>query len=101
LLDGKVYKPIWDYGTLVVWSVIVIQRDNLLLCLRNKATLGITGLPRVGVQILLVNWHLDVDSSYPPGARAGKGAAVLRIKRNVNWVKYVVRQYGPYLLREK
>ena len=65
-----------------------------------KATLGITGLLRVGVLILLEYWHLDVDSSYPPGVSAGKGAAVLRIKWNVSWVKYVVKQYGFYLLRD-
>lgn len=45
-------------------------------------------------------WHLDVDSDYPPGAEAGKGTAVRRLKINASWVKYVVRQYGPYLLWE-
>lgn len=29
-----------------------------------------------------------VDSSYPPGALAGKGSAVRRLKRYVSWVKY-------------
>ena len=45
-------------------------------------------------------WHLDVDSTYPPGAGAGKGSAVRRVKGHASWVKYVVRQYGPYLLWE-
>lgn len=27
-----------------------------------------------------------VDSSYPPGALAGKGSAVRRLKRYVSWV---------------
>ena len=43
-------------------------------------------------------WHLDVDSNYPPGEGARKGTAVRRLKINASWVKYVVRQYGPYLL---
>jgi len=43
-------------------------------------------------------WHLDVDSSYPPGENSRKGSAVRRVKRYVSWVKYAVRQYGPYLL---
>ena len=43
-------------------------------------------------------WHLDVDSDYPPGVEARKGSAVRRLKINASWVKYVVRQYGPYLL---
>ena len=45
-------------------------------------------------------WHLDVDSDYPPGVGARKGMAVRRLKINASWVKYVVRQYGPYLLWE-
>ena len=45
-------------------------------------------------------WHLDVDSNYPPGVGARKGTAVRRIIINASWVKYVVRQYGPYLLWE-
>lgn len=43
-------------------------------------------------------WHLDVDSDYPPGEGARKGTAVRRLKINASWVKYVVRQYGYYLL---
>lgn len=39
-----------------------------------------------------------VDSSYPPGALAGKGSAVRRLKRYVSWVQYDVSQYGLYPL---
>lgn len=46
-------------------------------------------------------WHLDVDSSYPGGAIAPKGSAVRRVKWYVSWVKYVVKQYGSYLLMGK
>jgi hypothetical protein len=45
-------------------------------------------------------WHLDVDSSHPGGVGAPKGSAVRRVKWYVSWVKYVVRQYGSYLLME-
>jgi len=54
----------------------------------------------VRVHIDRRDWHLDVDSSYPGGAVAAKGSAVRRVKRYVSWVKYVVRQYGFYLLWE-
>jgi len=54
----------------------------------------------MGVLILFLVWHLDVDSAYPAGVRASKGASVLRKKGYVSWVQYVVRQYGPYVLRE-
>jgi len=33
-------------------------------------------------------------------ARVMKGTTVRRIKSYTSWVKYVVRQYGFYLLRE-
>jgi len=39
-----------------------------------------------------------VDSSYPPGALAGKGSAVRRLKGYVSWVQYDVSQYGLYPL---
>jgi hypothetical protein len=54
----------------------------------------------VRARIEYIVWHLDVDSNLPPGAGARKGMAVRRIRINASWVKYVVRQYGPYLLWE-
>jgi hypothetical protein len=55
-------------------------------------------VPKARIEYIV--WHLDVDSNFPPGAGAGKGMAVRRIRINASWVKYVVRQYGPYLLWE-
>jgi len=52
------------------------------------------------VHIDSLDWHLDVDSSYPGTAKGPKGSAVRRVKRYVSWVKYGVSQYGPYLLME-
>jgi hypothetical protein len=68
--------------------------------LTNIATLGITGLYHERVQIGRGSWHLDVDSTYPPGVEARKGPAVRRIKGYVSWVKYDVSQYGSYPLGE-
>jgi hypothetical protein len=67
---------------------------------RIKATLGITGWSISRVHIDRLVWHLDVDSSHPGGVGAPKGSAVRRVKWYVSWVKYVVRQYGSYLLME-
>ena len=68
---------------------------------RIKATPGITGLfgPRVHIDDQV--WHLDVGSSYPGAGVGPKGLAVRQLKGYVIWVQYVVRQYGPYLLRVK
>jgi hypothetical protein len=44
--------------------------------------------------------HLDVGSSFPGVVSDAKGAAVLRIIRNVSWVHTVVRQVGFYLLND-
>lgn len=52
----------------------------------------------MGVPILFMVRHLDVGFSYPPVAGDRKGAAVLRIKRNMSWVQYGASQYGPYVL---
>jgi len=65
---------------------------------RIKVTLGITGLSISRVHIDRLVWHLDVDSSHPGCVVAPKGSAVRRVKWYVSWVKYVVRQYGSYLL---
>ena len=46
-----------------------------------------------------MDWHLDVDSSYPGAVLGSKGAAVLRLRGNVSWVHTAVRQVGPYLLK--
>ena len=66
---------------------------------RIKATPGITGLSPPRVHIDGEVWHLDVGSSHPPAEVGGKGWSVRPLKRYVSWVQYVVRQYGPYLLR--
>jgi len=65
---------------------------------RIKVTPGITGLSTSRVHIDGLDWHLDVDSSYPGAVVGAKGPAVRRIKWYVSWVKYVVRQYGFYPL---
>ena len=52
-----------------------------------KVTLGITGLSFARVHIVQTVWHLDVDSSHPPGVVAWKGSAVRRLKRYASWVK--------------
>ena len=66
---------------------------------RIKGTPGITGLSPPRVHIDGEVWHLDVGSSHPPAEVGGKGWSVRPLKRYVSWVQYVVRQYGPYLLR--
>lgn len=43
-------------------------------------------------------WHIDVDFPYPGDEEVTKGKVVRLIKWNMSWVKYVVRQYGFYLL---
>ena len=65
---------------------------------RIKGTLGITGLFSFRVPIDGKGWHLDVDSAYPGGEAAPKGATVRCLKSYVNWVQTVVRQVGLYLL---
>ncbi len=66
---------------------------------RIKVTPGITGLSGPRVPIDGQVWHLDVGSSHPGAEEGPKGWAVRPLKRYVSWVQYVVRQYGPYLLR--
>jgi hypothetical protein len=51
-----------------------------------KVTLGITGLPAMRDHIELQIWHLDVDSTSPPGAKSWNGSAVRRLKGYVSWV---------------
>lgn len=65
---------------------------------RIKGTLGITGLFSFRVHIDGKGWHLDVDSAYPGGVAAPKGATVRCLRSYVNWVQTVVRQVGLYLL---
>jgi len=52
------------------------------------------------VHIDCIARHLDVDSSYPGTVVCSKGVIVHHLKRYVSWVKYVVRQYGSYLLMD-
>jgi len=40
----------------------------------------------VRVHIVPAVWHLDVDSTYPPGEEAWKGSAVRRLKGYASWV---------------
>jgi hypothetical protein len=68
---------------------------------RIKGTLGITGLFSFRVHIDGKGWHLDVDSAYPGGVVAPKGATVRCLRSYVNWVQTVVRQVGLYLLMGK
>jgi len=65
---------------------------------RIKVTQGITDSSFAKVHIDRMVWDLDVDSSYPAAGKGSKGTAVRRLKWYVSWVKYVVRQYGFYLL---
>jgi len=67
--------------------------------LRNQATPGITESWHLRVQIAGAVCYLDVDSAHPPGAHAGKGPAVRRLRSHVSWVQYVAKQYFLYLLR--
>ena len=80
---------------------LVIRRieSGIAVAQRIKATPGITGLfgPRVHIDDQV--WHLDVGSPYPGAGVGPKGLAVRQLKGYVIWVQYVVRQYGPYLLR--
>jgi len=48
-----------------------------------------------------MDWYLDVVFSYPGVAIGPKGVAVLHLKRDTRWVKYVVRQYGFYPQKNK
>ena len=68
---------------------------------RIKGTLGITGLFSFRAHIDGKGWHLDVDSAYPGGVAAPKGATVRCLRSYVNWVQTVVRQVGLYLLTVK
>jgi len=70
----------------------------MVIAQQIKATPGITGWWAPIVHIGGLDWHLDVDSSYPGAVEGSKGSAVRRVKRYVSWVKYDVSQYGPYLL---
>jgi hypothetical protein len=64
-----------------------------------KATPGITESWHLRVHIAGAVCYLDVDSAYPPGVQAGKGAAVRSLRSHVSWVQNVVRQFFLYLLR--
>jgi hypothetical protein len=52
----------------------------------SYAEIYVFSLPCVGEYIDLAACFLDVGSSYPPGAEAGKGRAVRPLKGNVSWV---------------
>ena len=73
--------------------------SGIAVAQRIKATPGITGLSPLRVHIDEEVWHLDVGSSHPGAVEGPKGLSVRQLKRYVSWVQYVVRQYGPYLVR--
>ena len=73
--------------------------SGIAVAQRIKATPGITGLSPLRVHIDEEVWHLDVGSSHPGAVVGPKGLSVRQLKRYVSWVQYVVRQYGPYLMR--
>lgn len=93
-------RLIGQSDTQVGYSDPVIH-NGMVIAQEIKVTLGITGLSFARVHIVQTVWHLDVDSSHPPGAVAWKGSAVRWLKRYASWVQYDVSQYGPYLLKEK
>ena len=80
---------------------LVIRRfeSGIAVAQRIKATPGITGLSDPRVHIDGKVWHLDVGSSHPGAEEGPKGLAVRQLKRYVNWVQNVVRQFGPYPMR--
>lgn len=57
--------------------------DPVFALINRKATLGVTGQLQVRAHIDLAVYHLDVDSTYPPGEAARKGSTVRRFKGNV------------------
>ena len=85
-------------GNEVACYIEPIHYIGILIDLRIKGTLGITGLWILRVPINKFVWHLDVDSSRPSGEYTTKGLAVRQLKWYVSWVQSVVRQVGPYLL---
>lgn len=93
-------RLIGQSDTQVGYSDPVIH-NGMVIAQEIKVTLGITGLSFARVHIVQTVWHLDVDSSHPPGVVAWKGSAVRWLKRYASWVQYDVSQYGPYLLKEK
>lgn len=68
---------------------------------RIKGTLGITGLYFFRVPIEKSVWHLDVGLTFPVGVEAYKGLTVRQLKRYMNWVQNIVKQFGLYLLTNK
>lgn len=70
---------------------------GIIIAQRITGTLGITGLRFLRVLIKKIDWHLDVDSSFPGGEGFSKGSAVRRLIWYVSWVQNVVKQFGPYL----
>jgi len=62
-------------------------RDNRLICARVYKMSARFGTS-MSAQLILMD------------AGTMKGATVRRLKSYVSWVKYVVRQYGFYLLEE-
>ena len=58
----------------------------------------ITGLRFLRVLIKKIDWHLDVDSSFPGGEDFSKGSAVRRLIWYVSWVQNVEKQFDSYLL---
>lgn len=89
-----------EAGMKVGSSDLVLPRGRDITY-RIKGTLGITGLFSFRVHIDGKGWHLDVDSAYPGGVAAPKGATVRCLRSYVNWVQTVVRQVGLYLLTVK
>ena len=58
----------------------------------------ITDLRFLQVLIKKIDWHLDVDSSFPGGEDFSKGSAVRRLIWYVSWVQNVEKQFDSYLL---
>jgi hypothetical protein len=88
-------RPTSRAGRKLGFSDPMVARGSAI-AQRIKGTLGITGwsCPRVHIDGKV--WHLDVGSSHPGAGEGPKGLAVRQLKRYVNWVQNVVRQFGPY-----
>ena len=71
---------------------------GIIIAQRITGTLGITGLRFLRVLIKKIDWHLDVDSSFPGGEDFSKGSAVRRLIWYVSWVQNVEKQFDSYLL---
>lgn len=90
------YHGMWYYKWLVIVTEWICVEKSFT---SNEGTLGITGWCSLIIQIDGDVWHLDVVLSCPKCVQPFKGPSVRRLIWYIRWVKYVVRQYGPYLPR--